>query len=95
MRVSCASVLRDAVADVECVGHDDGVRDALAVVLGEASGTLQVFFLLVCIKSRPQFRTACRRSVGRCQSEAQLRGVVVGRSVGRSQIHAQEYNIDD
>ena len=30
--------LADAVADVECVGHDDSVRDALAVVLGEAPG---------------------------------------------------------
>ena len=30
--------LCDAVADVECVGHDDDVRDALAVVLGEAPG---------------------------------------------------------
>ena len=34
--------LGDAVADVECVGHDDGVRDALAVVLGEAPGKAAV-----------------------------------------------------
>ena len=34
--------LADAVADVERVGHDDSVRDALAVVLGEAPGEAAV-----------------------------------------------------
>jgi hypothetical protein len=49
---------QDAVVDVEGVRHDDGVRDALPVVLSERASAAVVGDLLV-----PQLRTRCERHI--------------------------------
>ena len=59
--------LQDALVDVEGVRHDDGVRDALPVVLSErasAAGRYLVLSRVVCLAAT---RASCRRKrAGRC-----------------------------
>ena len=52
--------LQDAVVDVEGVCHDDGVRDALPVVLSELAGAVDVRLVLSRVVCLAATRASCR-----------------------------------